>query len=393
MVLVITKVLCYHQVYVADDLYQIYGDSFAFVQMREPLDWRVKNKQEGFDRPYLIRYQKEPKTVIDLIKKADVIIFGEAPLKLIKNRKKDCLLFKMSENIFKDTLSKITLLGKIKRWVSYKYLNVLTNNSHSYLLACGGFAYKDYLTMNVFKDRALKWGYFPFLPKNDINKIHAKFTQIKTIEMVWISRLIKCKSPLYLIELVKYLLKQNITDFHLTVIGDSDESDIDYFSIMKTMIEKEKISNFISMIGKVEADLVFDFYNKSHIALFTGDKSEGWSVGVSEAMSCDCAVISSNTVGAAPFLINYDNGLIFQHDSLENFCKQVEYLVKNKDMIGEIAKKGFFTIKQKWNHEIAAKHLSFVINGYLGNKLINPCEYGPCSKAIKIDYDWSTKDE
>ena len=89
MILVITKILCYHQVYVADDLYKIYGDSFAFVQMREPLDWRVKSKQEGFDRPYLISYKKDPKRVVDLIRKSDVIMFGEAPLKLIKNRKKE----------------------------------------------------------------------------------------------------------------------------------------------------------------------------------------------------------------------------------------------------------------------------------------------------------------
>ena len=97
MIVFVTKSLCYHQVYVADDLYEIYGNSFAFIQMREPLDWRVKNHQEGFDRKYLITYPNEVKKANKLIKEADVIVFGEAPLKLIKHRKKNCLLFKMSE--------------------------------------------------------------------------------------------------------------------------------------------------------------------------------------------------------------------------------------------------------------------------------------------------------
>ena len=52
-VVLITKSLCYHQVYLADELYKIYGDDFTFIQMREPLDFRVAAHQEGFERSYL----------------------------------------------------------------------------------------------------------------------------------------------------------------------------------------------------------------------------------------------------------------------------------------------------------------------------------------------------
>ena len=52
-IVLITKSLCYHQVYLADELYKIYGDDFTFIQMREPLDFRVAAHQEGFERSYL----------------------------------------------------------------------------------------------------------------------------------------------------------------------------------------------------------------------------------------------------------------------------------------------------------------------------------------------------
>lgn len=388
MIVIITKVLCYHQVYIADDLYRIYKDNFKFVQMREPLDWRIKNKQEGFERPYLVSYQKNPKIVLDLIKNADVIIFGEAPLKLIRHKNKKCLLFKMSENIYKDTFSKISLFGRIKRRLSYSYLRLLTNNNHSYLLSCGAFAYRDYFKLNIFKNRGLKWGYFPYVPNVNENIIKNKFDNLDKIELIWVSRLIEWKKPFYLIYLVEQLIKRGITNFHLTIVGNSDESDADYYSMMKNEISEKGLSSFITMAGKVNADKVFDYYLKAHIALFTSDKSEGWSVGIGEAMSCGCTVVSSNTVGAAPFLIGKDNGVIFEYSSVEDFSEKVISLLENRSMIKTLSFNGFEKIQKIWNHENAAVRLSKIIDEYLVNKTITCCDDGPCSKVRVLNYDW-----
>lgn len=388
MIVLITKVLCYHQVYVADDLYREYGDSFCFIQMREPLDWRIKNKQEGFKRPYLVSFQKEPHKVIKLIKNADVLIFGEAPLKLIRHRKKDCLLFKMSENIFKDSQFNINTFGRIKRWLSYKYLGHLTNNEHSYLLACGGFAYNDYYKINIFRKRAIKWGYFPFLPSTKENDIELKFSKTDTIQLIWVSRIIEYKNPWYLPKLVEYLISKNITNFHLTIIGNSDEAECDHFSKIKAYINSSNLTKYVTMLGKIDADKVFDYYKNSHIALFTADKSEGWSVGINEAMSCGCAIVCSNVVGAAPFLVNKSNGLIFRYNEVFDFCEKVAQLVQNPHLIKNLAFSSFKIIQKEWNHNTAVMHLSKVIDGYLSTKNIVPFTSGPCSKVEKIDYDW-----
>ncbi len=387
MIVIITKALCYHQVYVADDLYKRYGDSFVFVQMREPLDWRVKCKQEGFERPYLITYPHNPKKVKELIKKTDVLIYGEAPLKLIKLRSKKCLLFRMSENIFKDTQFKIGVFGKIKRFLAYKYLKHLTNNNRSFLLACGGYAYNDYLKVGVFNNRALKWGYFPFIPQITEKEVVSKFDS-KIIEMVWISRLIEYKKPLYLLDLVEYLISKGITNFHISVVGDSGESDIDYYQQMKETISDKHLEEYISMIGKVNADKVFDYYKKAQIALFTADKSEGWSVGINEAMSCGCAIVASNGIGAVPFLVNQNNGIIHQYDDVKEMCENVERLLKEPSCIKQLGLNGYKDIAEVWNHENAAKCLGNLIDDFLQSGVINPTSFGPCSKTEKLDYSW-----
>lgn len=390
MVIIITKVLCYHQVYIADELYKIYGQDFAFIQMREPLDWRVANKQEGFVRPYLYSYSKTPSEVKELIKNADVLIFGEAPLKLIRLRKKDCLLMKMSENIFKESKDNVSFFGKIKRFVSYKYLKLLTNNAHSYLLSSSGFAYRDYYKLGIFKNRSLKWGYFPYIPHIERHEIKNKYFR-QTIELVWISRLVGYKNPLCLIELVKHLNSKGILNYHITVVGNSDESDVDYFSILKSKIEDMDLSKWILLIGKIPSDKVFEYYKNANIALFTADKSEGWSVGINEAMSCGCVIVTSNTIGAAPFLIENNDGVVFKYDSVNDFCCAVEKLLNNRDKLFKIAFSNFEKIHNIWNYKNASKNLSIVIDGYLKDKTIRPVVFGPCSVANIIDYDWYKK--
>lgn len=370
MIVFITKSLCYHQVFVADSLYQIYGNSFVFVQMRSPLEWRVANKQEGFERPYLITYPNSKEKVAELVKTADVIVFGEAPLKLIRKRNKKCLLFKMSENIYKDSQYKVSFFGTIKRRLSYLYLKMLTNNNNSYLLACSGFAYNDYEKLHLFKGRALKWGYFPFIPNYSLDQIHAKYKRKDTIELVWISRLVKYKNPLFLIFLVEHLLSKGLHNFHINVVGDSSESDVNYYSELKNQISKNELSKFIKMVGKVEADKVFDYYKNAHIALFTSDKSEGWSVGVGEAMSCGCAVVCSNVIGSAPFMIDESNGYIFNSESENDFALKVEMAINNLDNLENMAIVGYQRIHTLWNHNNAAKNLSKVIDEFLKIKNI-----------------------
>lgn len=386
-IVIITKALCYHQVYVADDLYNKYGDCFTFVQMREPLEWRVKNKQEGFERPYLLTYPRNPGKVKELVKNADVLIFGEAPLKLIRRRKKTCLLFKMSENIFKDTQFKISFYGRIKRFLAYKYLKLLTNNNHSYLLACGGFAYNDFYKLGLFKDRALKWGYFPVVPKITPEEIKGKYNS-NVIEIVWVSRLVEYKKPLYLLDLVEHLVSKGINSFHISVIGDSSESDVDYFQQMKETIIRKEWQKHISMIGKVSAEDVFKYYKKAQIALFTADKSEGWSVGINEALSCNCAIVASNGIGAVPFLLNKENGIIYQYDKVDELLDSVEKLLCEPFKIKELALNGYDLITNIWNHEHAADCLSKLIDNFLCDGVLVPNSFGPCSKAEKIDYSW-----
>ena len=196
------------------------------------------------------------------------------------------------------------------------------------------------------------------------------------------------ENPLYIIDLAKYLIENKINNFHITVVGNSDESDFDYFSLMKNEIEKNNLVSHITMVGKVNADEVFKLYSTSHIAFFTGDKSEGWSVGINEAMSCGCAVVSSNSAGAAPFLISNGNGLIFKYDSVKDLCKNVEFLINDHSALKQIAINGYNNVNNIWNHKNAVNNLSKLIDNYLKNKAIVPSEDGPCSIATELEYDW-----
>ena len=53
-ILFLSSTLCHHQLFLCDELYALYGDSFVFCETKKCDDFRVKNGYEGFERDYKI---------------------------------------------------------------------------------------------------------------------------------------------------------------------------------------------------------------------------------------------------------------------------------------------------------------------------------------------------
>ena len=155
-VVFITNVLCHHQVHISDVLYEKFGDSFYFIQMREPIERRVRLKMEGFDRDYCCNYfdgNKISNKAAQLLSEAKVIIWGSTNFKSIKKFvKRDTILLRYSERIFKPDYKKCSLVGKLKLKLSFSRIGYISRKTDSYLLCASGFAYADYLKFKAFRN-------------------------------------------------------------------------------------------------------------------------------------------------------------------------------------------------------------------------------------------------
>ncbi len=382
-VVFITKSLCYHQVYLADELYKIYGDDFTFIQMREPLDFRVAAHQEGFERSYLkgwARSEEERKICISILKNADVIIMGEVPYKITKYFNKRALLLRYSERLFKPTHHHYSFAKKCKQRLRYFLESLFPRCKNQVLLSTGAYTPLDYLKMKPLKKRWYKWGYFPSFEKYDVDSLLQIKKENTALNIVWVSRLISMKNPESAIKLAVFL-KENGIDFKMHIVGDGDEKEGELKQSILNSISSNSLDKMVICHGKVESEKVKAFYQKADIALFTSSFDDGWGVGVNEAMNAGCAVLCSHGVGSSQYLIkNYFNGVIYQFKNDQDMFSKALYLIKNKVERLNISKNAYLTIVQEWNYVEAAKRLSILIEKLFGGEE-TPFETGPCSLA------------
>lgn len=388
-VVFITKSLCYHQVYLSDVLYSIYKNDFCFIQTREPLDFRVAAHQEGFERPYLkglSRSNSEFKDCISILKHADVIIVGEVSFAISKYFNKKAILLRYSERIFKSELHNYNFFQKIKQVLYYCRLRS-TINRKSYLLSAGAYTPLDYARFGLFKNKSFVWGYFPQYFDYDWQQLLDLKNNNECVEIAWVSRLIYTKHPESALAVAKVLLSKGL-NFRLHIIGDGDANAGELKESLFSSIKENKLEKKVIMHGKLPAEEVLQFYKKCDIALFTASFSEGWGVGVNEAMNAGCAVVCAHSVGSALYIIeNNKNGIVYQYKDDNSLCEHVYNLTVNKELRRNIGYNAYKTIQDTWNYNEAGKRLSSLIDSIISKK--EPTyKNGPCSKAQIIKEKW-----
>ena len=98
-------------------------------------------------------------------------------------------------------------------------------------------------------------------------------------------------------------------------------------------------------------------------------------------MSCECAVIASNRIGATPFLIkDGENGLIFESENINSLYEKVKLLLDDVELCKRISHNAYKTMSEIWNPKNAAVRFLQLVDA-LQNNLDSPYEEGPCSKA------------
>ena len=124
------------------------------------------------------------------------------------------------------------------------------------------------------------------------------------------------------------------------------------------------------VVGKMMLD--------SDIFTFTSDRNEGWGAVLNEAMSCGCAVVASNKIGAAPFLIkNKVNGILFKSRDQIDFQNKVISLIKDKEKRVKLSNRAYESMVKVWSPKNAVNNFLQLVNSINNNT--NSILQGPCS--------------
>lgn len=340
--------------------------------------------QTPMDADYVLEYNPATKDrVYDLIKSADVVIYGSTPTELINIRMElNKLSFLYSERFYKKglwrSINPKTRKKLYDRIVRYK-------NNEMYVLCAGAFLPLDLKLLGFPTNKCYKWGYFTEVKKVNIGEYIDKKRKQKYPQILWVGRMDEPKHPEVFVDLVDKLKKDGYV-FRALMVGDGPIN-----NRINSMIHQRGLTECIELVGSKSHDEVANLMIDSKIFVFTSDKWEGWGAVLGEAMASGCVPYCSHSIGAVPFLVDDgNNGFVYRYGHHFEKIEKLEKLLDDNEYCETICKQAYRTMSEMWNAELAAERLLKLCNSFLSKKGI--CfESGPCSKANLLKENWISK--
>lgn len=363
-IVIISNYFNHHQLTLSLELMRDGNNDLIFYETLEIPKERLKlGYMQLSDKYNFVKqtYKTNEAKIIQDIYEADIFIVGgtKIPKKYFKKRiKEKKVIFRYSERVFKTDNNKLRFIDYLKG-IYYHFRLRKESNSNSYLLASSSYAKKDYYKMKLYKNKVLKWGYFPVVNDDELKVSTKKFNQIN---MIWVGRMINWKNPDYPIYILKGLLQKGY-DVNLKMIGNGPL----YENIVKLSKDLD-VYNKTNFIKRVNSNEIGDYYEKANIFLFTSNYKEGWGAVLNEAMSYGCVPFASKAAGSTYYLVNEKNGYILNLEVEEYIDKIVEFINLSEKDKKEKSMNAYDTINKDWNARMAAIRL---IKFYHSNKKFN----------------------
>ena len=379
-----------HQANVADELWNLTGHSYCFVELANlQAEHRKGDSHDYSDRPYLLRaWQSEEaySQAMELAYTAECCVFsGIQALTFQKERMRLGLLsFDMSERWLKRGILNLFSPAILKMFLSYHFGG--WSKKPLYKLCCSAFASEDQHKLFTYRGRCYKWGYFTRVEKIDVETFPDVSTSNIT-PLMWCSRYLMLKHP-ELPVLMARQLKNKGYRFMLDMYGSGE------YEIQTRQLAKElDVEDVICFMGVKPNNELLNDMRRHCIFLFTSDKNEGWGAVANESMTNGCVLVASDGIGSSPYLVkDKQTGLLFTSPqtsssfghpdiaALNSLCSKVEFLLDNPCECKKIRQHSIALMQELWNPRIAAERLLTLID-HLQKGKDTPFVEGPCSKA------------
>ena len=365
----------HHQSSLSDRFYEATGGKYYFI---ETIQLPAEQAELGYpklDRPYVLSYDTDKILAERLIMEADVVIHGQAPVRLIKKR------LAVGKLTFHDNERRYKSIVKYLKWPVYTYNSWFLNKG--YLLCASAYASRDFGLSGMDSEKCFKWGYYTKVQDLDIDAILSN-CKVAThyISMMWCSRFLNWKHPELPIKLA-FILKNKGYRFVIDMYGSGKE-----YESMKCLAHKLGVDEVVRFHGSCPNDEILKQMCNHEIFLCTSDRYEGWGAVLNEAMASGCAVIASHDIGAVPYLVQDGvNGLIFKSRDIDSLAEKVVWLINNKKQCEDIRRTAFETMQNVWNAEVACRNFITLAESLLNG---TPCniQHGPCSPAPRMNHNW-----
>ena len=164
-----------------------------------------------------------------------------------------------------------------------------------------------------------------------------KFDVEKPLKLVYVGNVTAMKGIYYLLEAVMQFDKN---DVELTLVGSFDNSDNTFDKYLKR----------VSFVGAVPHFEVKKYLENADVFVMPS-LGEGFNLSTVEALSLGLPCMVSNNSGLNDFIVEEENGLVFNIQDIADISNCIQYFLDNKSKLSSMSKKALETANiLTWNN-------------------------------------------
>lgn len=167
--------------------------------------------------------------------------------------------------------------------------------------------------------------------------------------LLYVGRIAKGKGVDKLIKIVNLIQKRN-KNIKLVIIG----GDSGYLHIVKSLIRRYNLSKNILYLGYISKENLSKYYSLADLVIYPS-RQEIFGLVLCEAMACGKAVIGSDIFGPSEIIKNGETGYTSNFKNLDEISKTIADLLKDKEKLNYMGKKGLERVKKHYSWKKAAE--------------------------------------
>ncbi len=167
--------------------------------------------------------------------------------------------------------------------------------------------------------------------------------------ILYVGRIAKGKGVDKLIKILNLVIKKN-KNIKLVIIG----GDAGYLPIVKNLIQRYNLSNYITLVGYVSKFNLPEYYSMADLIVYPS-RQEIFGLVLCEAMACGKTVIGSDIMGPSEIILNGKTGYTSNFKDLNKVSEMIVNLFDNRKLLTQMGRNGLERVKETYTWKKAAE--------------------------------------